>query len=120
MEKAPSMLVQRGKKIGLFILVWAVIIWLLYPLLVFSSSSQIKGKEYFYRAAAGIVLLIILFGKTLTDLLFPVDLSNKKALAYSILLGLYSLVLVGGIIYMISRVILVYLSSSTSSISSPF
>jgi len=55
-----------------------------------------------------------MFGKTITDLLFPLDISRKKALSYTIFFTIYSLVLIDGIIYMIARVILIYLKSSSS------
>lgn len=114
MEKRNPQPLKRWRGIGLFIVVWAVIAWLLYPLLVLDSTSMVNAKEYFYRSAIGIAMMIIMFGKTLTDLLFPLDISQKKALSYTVFLTIYSFVLAGGIIYMISRVIVVYLRSSTS------
>lgn len=114
MEKRNPQPLKRWRGIGLFIVVWAVIAWLLYPLLVLDSTSMVNAKEYFYRSAIGIAMIIIMFGKTLTDLLFPLDISQKKALSYTVFLTIYSFVLAGGIIYMISRVIVVYLRSSTS------
>ncbi len=114
MEKRTPPALKRWTRIGLFIAVWVVIAWLLYPLLVLDSTSTVNAKEYFYRSAIGIAMMIIMFGKTLTDLLFPLDISQKKALSYTVLLTIYSLVLAGGIIYMISRAIAVYLKSSTS------
>jgi uncharacterized membrane protein YhdT len=114
MGKRNSPLAQRGTRIALFIIIWAIIAWLFYPLLVLDSTTTVNAKEYFYRSAIGIGLMIIMFGKTLTDLLFPLDISQKKALSYTIFLTLYSLTLAGGIIYMIARVIAVYLKSSTS------
>jgi hypothetical protein len=114
MEKRESLTVRRWTRIGVFLVVWAIIAWLLYPLLVLDATNLVTAREYFYRSAMGIGLMIIMFGKTLTDLLFPLDISQKKALSYTILLTLYSLAIVSGIIYMISRVIVVYLNSSTS------
>ena len=114
MEKTNPQGLKRCLRIGLFVAVWVLIAWLLYPLLVLDSTSTINAKEYFYRSAAGIAMMIIMFGKTLTDLLFPLEISQKKALSYTVLLTIYSFVLAGGIIYMISRAIVVYLKSSTS------
>ena len=104
----------------MLVIVWAIIAWLLYPLLVLDSTNIVNAKEYFYRSAIGIALMIILFGKTLTDLLFPLDLSQRKALSYTIFLTVYSLALAGGIIYMFARVIVVYLKANTSSTSPGF
>jgi hypothetical protein len=114
MEKGNSLTLQKGARIGLFIILWAVIAWLLYPLLILDSVNMVNAKEYLYRLAIGITMMIIMFGKTITDLLFPLDISHKKALSYTIFLTIYSLVLLGGIIYMIARVMLVYLKSSSS------
>jgi hypothetical protein len=118
--KARTMTMIQSKKlpkwsgVALFILIWAVVAWLLYPLLVLDSVDLINAKSYFYRSAFGIILLIILFGKTITDLLMPIDVSRKKALSYTIFLTVYSLVLMGGIVYMIARAILVYLNTSVN------
>ncbi|MDD8014454.1 MAG: hypothetical protein PHX45_02075 [Acidobacteriota bacterium] len=109
-KQSPS--AQRCIRIALFIVLWAVIAWLLYPLLAFDSASLISIRQYFYRAVLGIMMMILVFGKTVVDLFFPIDLSDKRAISYSILLTVYSLLLVGGIIFMIARVILVYLKSS--------
>jgi len=114
MEKTSPLVPRRWARIGLFVAVWVAIAWLLYPLLVLDSTTTINAKEYFYRSVIGIAMMIIMFGKTLTDLLFPLDISQKKALSYTVLLAIYSFVLAGGVIYMISRVIVVYLKSSTS------
>jgi hypothetical protein len=108
-------MIRRGIRIGLLVIVWAIIAWLLYPLLVLDSTNIVNAKEYFYRSAIGIALMIILFGKTLTDLLFPLDLSQRKALSYTIFLTVYSLAVAGGIIYMVARVIVVYLKANTTS-----
>ncbi|HOI44543.1 MAG TPA: hypothetical protein PLX50_02895 [Candidatus Aminicenantes bacterium] len=109
-KQSPS--AQRCIRIALFIVLWALIAWLLYPLLAFDSASLISIRQYFYRAVLGIMMMILVFGKTVVDLFFPIDLSDKRAISYSILLTVYSLLLVGGIIFMIARVILVYLKSS--------
>jgi len=114
MEKGNPLAVKRWTRIALFLGAWVIIAWLLYPLLVLDSTTTVNAKEYFYRSAIGIAMMIIMFGKTLTDLLFPLDISRKKLLSYTILLTIYSFVLAGGIIYMISRVIVVYIKSSTS------
>ena len=115
MNKIRSKKLPKWTDAALFFLVWAIVAWLLYPLLVLDSIDLINAKSYFYRSAFGIILMIILFGKTITDLLMPIDVSRKKALSYTIFLTVYSLVLMGGIVYMIARAILVYLNNAASS-----
>jgi len=58
--------------------------------------------------------MIILFGKTVTDLLFSQDLSRKKSVLYVTFLTVYSLVLAGGIIFMAVRILLVFLNTSSA------
>ena len=73
--------------------------------------------EYFYRAAGGVVIMIILFGKTVTDLLFSQDLTRRQSSIYMVLLTLYSIALAGGIIFMAIRILLLYLNANSSSFS---
>ncbi|MCJ7642920.1 MAG: hypothetical protein MUP28_00405 [Candidatus Aminicenantes bacterium] len=101
---------------GVFVAaLWAFTIWLVYPLLTVRSVGAIAPREYIFRTVLGIGIMIILFGKTVTDLLFPHDLSGKKAVLYSVFLALYGLALLSGIVFMITRVIIVYLNTSISS-----
>ena len=102
-------------RVALIAFLWAFTIWLVYPLLTVRSVSAIAPREYVFRTVLGIGIMIILFGKTVTDLLFPHDLSGKKAVLYSVFLALYGLVLLSGIVFMITRVIIVYLNTSISS-----
>jgi hypothetical protein len=89
--------------------------WLLYPMLTANSPATIAGHDYLFRTVLGLGIMIILFGKTVTDLLFPVDLGGKKAVVYTILLAVYSLLLLSAIVFMVSRVVAVYLNTSVSS-----
>jgi len=65
-------------------------------------------KSYIYRSALGLTLLIIFFGKTVFDLVFPWVHSKKLPLLNTILLALYALALSGGIVFTIVRIITVY------------
>lgn len=98
---------------ALFVFIWAVTAWLIFPLLFMKTVSLQEASKYFYRSALGIILLIILFGKTVTDLFFPLDTSRKKSFLQVIFLTVYALVMAGGIILMMMRILLLYLKSDS-------
>jgi hypothetical protein len=102
-------------KFIIFIVLWALTAWLLLPLVTLDKVELRNSMEYFYRAAGGVVLMIILFGKTVTDLLFSQDLSRRKSALYISFLTVYSLALAGGIIFMAIRILLLYLNANSSS-----
>jgi hypothetical protein len=112
MDKLKSPGPRKWIKIGLILIFWLVTAWLLYPLVVLDTVNLINAKAYLYRSAAGIAIMVMLLGKTITDLLLPLEISRKKSLVYTIFLTVYSMAIVGGIIFMISRMILVYLQKS--------
>lgn len=118
METANSLGSRKWIKIGIILIFWLIIAWLLYPLVVLDSVNLINAKTYLYRSAAGIAIMLMLLGKTVTDLLFPLEISRKKSVIYTVFLTLYSMAIVGGVIFMISRMILVYLQKSDTG--SPF
>ncbi|MDP2914629.1 MAG: hypothetical protein Q8O91_04160 [Candidatus Aminicenantes bacterium] len=101
-------------RIVIFISVWLFTVWLLMPLITLEKVELRSSLEYFYRASAGVVVMIILFGKTVTDLLFSQDLSRKKSALYVTFLTIYSLVMAGGIIFMAIRILLVFLNTSSA------
>lgn len=105
------------KKKGIWVLtlvLWGLAAWLLYPLIDLDSVQMENAKEYLYRSAFGIVLMLIFFGKTIFDLLFPQVTMRKIPLLNTILLTLYAFVLASGIIYMVLRMIVLYLKSRNS------
>lgn len=99
---------------GLTIILWIVTAWLLYPLINLDSIDMENAKEYLYRSAFGISIMIIFFGKTILDLFFPQVTLSKAPLINTIFLSIYSFLLAGGIIFMITRVILLFLRSRKS------
>lgn len=101
-------------RIVIFISVWLFTAWLFMPLITLEKVELRSSLEYFYRASAGVVIMIILFGKTVTDLLFSQDLSRKKSALYVTFLTIYSLVMAGGIIFMAIRILLVFLNTSSA------
>lgn len=108
--------IKKGIRIAVILFIWGIIIWLLYPLVSLKDPYSINFGEYFYRSAAGIILMIILFGKTLTDFFFPLQISIKKATLSTIFLIFYSLFLLSAIVYMILRAASLYLNSSANQI----
>ena len=111
MEKATP--TQKTVHIVAFISVWAATAWLLYPL-IFRLITVQSAKEYFYRSAAGIVLMIIMFGKTLFDLLFPQELSRRRSAFNIAFLTLYTIAMAGGIIFMLLRILMLYLNENSA------
>jgi hypothetical protein len=115
MDAATASSLKKGGRVLSVLLVWAFLVWLLYPLITLNSVDLRKALEYFYRSAFGIIILIILLGKSIFDLLFPQDLSGRRSVIYVTLLLLYSFVLSAGIIFVAIRILLVYLNRNSSS-----
>ena len=96
------------------IILWIITAWLLYPLVVLDRVEMTNVKEYLYRSAIGIAIMLILLGKTIFDLLFPQFVTGKVPLVNTIFLTLYSLAIAGGLIFMVSRMIVLYLKNNDS------
>lgn len=94
---------------------WVVTAWLLYPLVVLDSVTFYNAKAYLYRTAAGIVIMIILLGKNIFDLLFPQEISQRRAWVYTLLLTVYSLAIAGGVIFMVVRMVILYFKQNQGS-----
>ena len=100
-----------GKKTGLTgevalvltLLLWAAAAWLLYPLLHVDDVDMSNVKSVLYRSAVGITILLIFFGKTLHDLIFPWVTSRALPRLNAVLLALYLVLLSGGIIFVVVR-----------------
>ena len=97
---------------GFIIILWVITAWLLYPLVVLDRVEMTNAKEYLYRSAIGIAIMLILMGKTIFDLLFPQVVSRKVPVVNTIFLTLYSLAIATGIIFMISRMIIMYIKNN--------
>src|SRR4030043_936628 len=93
----------KFRKVAFFVFIWAVTAWLVLPLLFMKTVTLQEASKYFYRSALGIILLIILFGKTVTDLFFPLDTSRRKSLFQFVFQPVYALVMSGGIILILFR-----------------
>ncbi|MBM3312278.1 MAG: hypothetical protein FJY80_12320 [Candidatus Aminicenantes bacterium] len=114
MERAAESPAKKYAGMLGFIAVWAATGWLLYPLVFVGEVTTQSVKGFFYRSAAGIVIMIILFGKTLFDLLFPQNVSRRKSALSVALLTVYALAMAGGIIFILVRILLLYLNQNTS------
>lgn len=107
---------SNKKRLGiLFTLsLWLVTAWLLYPLVTLDSVDTGSAKQYLYRSAVGITIMIILFGKTVFDLFFPQMVARNIPLMNTVILTVYSLLIAGGIIFMVSRMIVLYIRSQNT------
>jgi len=111
MANSRLILFKKGSKAGFILLLWLIVAWLFYPLITLNAVEMANVKAYLYRSAVGIALMLILFGKTIFDLLFPQSVSEGRSLLNTVFLALYSLVIAGGIIFMVSRMIILYIRS---------
>ncbi len=116
MARAKSSRLKRGVGIGFILISWVITAWLLYPLITLDSVDMKNAKEYLYRSTGGIAVMLIMFGKTIFDLLFPQAISQRKALLSTIFLTLYCVAIACGILFMVSRMIVLYLRSSNSNL----
>jgi len=104
----------KFRKVAFFVFIWAVTAWLILPLLFMKTVTLQEASKYFFRSGLGIILLIILFGKTVTDLFFPLDTSRRQSLLHVVFLTVYALVMAGGIILILFRILALYLKSGSA------
>lgn len=97
--------------IFLTLVLWAAAAWCLYPLLHLDRVDMSNVKLYLYRSAMGITILLIFYGKTLYDLIFPWVTNRTIPRLNAILLTLYLFVLTGGIIFFLVRAAILYIKS---------
>lgn len=98
----------------LVVILWLITAWLLYPLINLDTVSMENAKEYLYRSAVGLTIMIIFFGKTVIDLFFPQVTLKRMPLLNTIFLTIYSLAVASGIIFMIVRMAILYVKSKKS------
>jgi len=104
---------RKWKNAATLVFLWVLTAWLLYPLIFIESVRLHDATKFFYRSALGIIIMIILFGKTLFDLFFPLDTSRRKSVLHVVFLTVYALAMAGGIILMLMRILLLYLKSDS-------
>ena len=113
MAGSSSVSTRKAWRVAAYVSVWALTAWLIFPLLFMSRVTLQDASKYFFRSALGIILLILLFGKTATDLFFPLDTSRKKSILQVAFLTVYALAMAGGIIFMLFRILALYLKSGS-------
>jgi hypothetical protein len=94
---------DRAWTIALTFALWALAAFLLYPLINLDRVDMSNVKPYLYRSALGITLLVIFFGKTLFDLIYPWTRSQKLPRLNAAFLILYAAALAAGLVFMIVR-----------------
>lgn len=97
--------------LGFTLILWLAAAWLLYPLITLDRVDMSNVKSYLYRSALGLTLLMIFFGKTLFDIVYPWVVGRKIPAANAVFLTLYMLVLTGGIIFLILRLVVLLLKN---------
>ena len=104
---------EAKKKFALVLtlLLWIAAAWLLLPLVMLDTVTMANAKLYLYRSSAGVTILLIFFGKTVFDLLFPHAVNKKMSTVNTVFLALYAVALASGIVFMIIRMVLVYLKN---------
>jgi len=98
----------------LVILMWICAAWLLFPLLGIGSLDMENAKKYIFRSAGGTAILIILFGKTVFDLFFLKAEATKQSVLNIVFLTLYLFAIAGVLVYIVSRMIMVYIKAQAS------
>jgi len=112
-----SELAKKSPGVLLIIGLWAVVVFLLFPLFTLDNLDMSSAAHYVYRSAVGIGIMIILFGKTVFDLFLPLGGSNKRLFLQSLFLALYAMLIAGGIIFMVARLVTLYIQSQSAEIS---
>lgn len=112
-QPAASSTIRKWGRTATLVFVWVFTAWLLYPLIFIETVRLQDATKFFYRSALGIIIMIILFGKTLFDLFFPLDTSRRKSVLHVVFLTVYALLMAGGIILMLMRILLLYLKSDS-------
>ena len=112
-----SMNKDKIKKLAITLGLWVLVIWLLYPLVTLDSMAKFNLNPYLFRSTTGILIMIIMLGRNVFDLFMPQAYSQKAPASKTVFLVLYSFVMAGIIIFMISRLIKIYIGSVGSEVS---
>jgi hypothetical protein len=93
------------------LILWIFTAWFLYPLINLDQVDMSNVKPYLYRSVLGLTLLIIFFGKTMFDLLYPWVVGRKLPLMNAVFLTLYVLALSGGIVFLLTRLVTLFMKN---------
>ena len=108
---------EKIKKLAITLVLWILVVWLLYPLVTLDSMAKFNLNPYLFRSTIGILIMIIMLGRNVFDLFMPQAFSQKAPASKTAFLVLYSFVMAGIIIFMISRLIKIYIGSVGSEVS---
>ena len=111
MNGTSSSILKKGTQVVIVVAVWIFTAWLFYPLFMLNAIQMANAKMYLFRSAIGIAIMLILLGKTIFDLFFPQASSKTQSILNTIFLAIYSIVIAGGIFYMVARMIVLYIRS---------
>ena len=111
LKNGKSMNKEKIKKLAISLGLWILVIWLLYPLITLDSMKKFNLNPYLFRSTIGILIMIIMLGRNVFDLFMPQAYSQKAPASKTLFLVLYSFVMAGIIIFMISRLIKIYIGS---------
>ncbi len=111
MSNVSAMILKKASQLITIVVLWIFTVWLFYPLFTLSAIQMANAKLYLFRAAIGIAIMLILLGKTIFDLFLPLSSSGAKSLLNTIFLVIYSFFVAGGIIFMVGRMITLYIRS---------
>ena len=114
MEKVKSSEFKKKATVGFILILWVITAWLLYPLITTDTVALENATNYIYRFAVAIAIMIIMFGKTIFDLIFPQPISKKMPLINSVFLTLYCVAIASGIIIVVAKMIALYLKRGDS------
>jgi hypothetical protein len=107
--------VDKRIVLGFTLILWLATAWLLYPLISLDRVDMSNVKSYLYRSGLGLTLLMIFFGKTLFDIIYPWVVGRKIPVANAVFLTLYLLALTGGIIFLILRLVVLLMQGRQQS-----
>lgn len=97
------------------LVLWAGAAWLLAPLLTLDRVNLGNAKEYVLRSTFGILILILFWAKSLVDLLVFKDPGKVRDKLNTLLLLLYSFILLGGIVFTVLRMVKGYVAAQSGS-----
>lgn len=94
------------------LLVFAV--WLVWPFAAFESSDAVRAREYGFRLALGLMILILFVGKGFFDVLAPQGLARKVSNIKAVALMVLSIGILVFVVFIIGRAVSLYLGASWS------
>jgi len=75
--------------------------WLLFPFIKIDQSDFVHAKQYVYRLALGMMILIIMLGKMGFDVFFPQGIAQKVSNLKSILFIIFGILILAFVVYII-------------------